>query len=181
MNKNLQNKDIHAPQPLDISDDDILEAMKEISGYLDVTPGDFKEIYRLAYKYAVERLSRSVKARDVMTREVVSTTRDTPLKEVAESMARYGISGVPVVEDGESVVGVISEKDFLLHMGAEDKKTFMGVVAECLEGEGCVAVSVRGQNAGDIMSSPAVTVDEDTFIMEIANIFAQKNINRVPV
>ena len=167
-------------RPVDISDDDIYDAMKEIPGYLDITPGDFKEVFRFAYQHAVERFS-SVKAGAAMVREVISVTRKTPLVQVAEAMARRGVSGVPVVEEGERVVGVISEKDFLTRMGEQDAKTFMGVVAECLKGKGCVAVPIRGQNAEDIMTSPAVTVNEETSIMEIANIFAEKNINRVPV
>ncbi len=167
-------------RPVDISDDDIYDAMKEIPGYLDITPGDFKELYRFAYQHAVERFS-SVKAGDAMVRKVISVTRKTPLVQVAETMARHGVSGVPVVEEGERVVGVISEKDFLTRMGEQDAKTFMGVVAECLKGKGCVAVPIRGQNAEDIMTSPAVTVNEETSIMEIANIFTEKNINRVPV
>ena len=167
-------------RPVDISDDDIYDAMKEIPGYLDITPGDFKEVYLFAYQHAVERIS-AVKAGDAMVRKVVSVTRKTSLVEVAETMARHGVSGVPVVEEGERVVGVISEKDFLTRMGEEDAETFMGVVAECLKGKGCVAVPVRGQNAEDIMTSPAVTVDEETSIREIAIIFTEKNINRVPV
>ena len=167
-------------RPVDISDDDIYDAMKEIPGYLDITPGDFKEVYRFAYQHAVERFS-SVKAGAAMVREVISVTRKTPLVQVAEAMARHGVSGVPVVEEGERVVGVISEKDFLTRMGEQDTETFMGVVAECLKGKGCVAVPIRGQNAEDIMTSPAVTVNEETSIMEIANIFTEKNINRVPV
>jgi CBS domain-containing protein len=66
-------------------------------------------------------------------------------------------------------------------MGEQDTETFMGVVAECLKGLGCVAVSIRGQNAEDIMTSPAVTVNEETSIREIANLLTEKNINRVPV
>jgi len=57
--------------PTDISDDDIFKAMKDISGYLDITPGDFKEIYRFAYQHAVDRLTHSLTAREVMTTDVV--------------------------------------------------------------------------------------------------------------
>jgi CBS-domain-containing membrane protein len=181
MSKNPGSEDTESYcRPVDISDDDIYDAMKEISGYLDITPGDFKEVYRFAYQQAVERLS-SVKAGDVMVTEVVFVTRKTPLDQVAAVMARHGISGVPVIEEGERVVGVISEKDFLTRMGEQDTETFMGVVAECLKGLGCVAVSIRGQNAEDIMTSPAVTVNEETSIREIANLLTEKNINRVPV
>jgi CBS domain-containing protein len=44
-----------------------------------------------------------------------------------------------------------------------------------------VAVSVRAQKAEDIMSSPAIVVKEETTAMQIADIFTEKNINRVPV
>ena len=167
--------------PLDISDDDILKAMRNISGYLDITPGDFKEIYRFAYKHAIDRLRHSVKAKDVMTRNVISVEENTSLEEVAEVLNHQVISGVPVIDYNKSVVGVISEKDFLFHMGAKEKRTFMGVVAHCLKSKGCVAISMREQNAKDIMTSPAVTVDENVPVSEIANIFIEKNINRTPV
>ncbi len=181
MSENTECKEIDMPRPADISDEDIYGAMKEIPGYLDITPGDFKEVFRLAYQHAIERFARSIKAKDVMTRNVVFVNRVTPLKKVAEAMAQHGISGVPVVEGDERVVGVISEKDFLSHMSAKDAMTFMGVVAECLKGKTCLTIPVRRKNAEDIMNSPPVTVDEDTSIMEIANIFSEKNINRVPV
>jgi len=61
---------IDACVPVDISDEDIYEAMKDISGYLDITPADLKEVYLKAYRHAVTRLTRSVKVRDVMTRDV---------------------------------------------------------------------------------------------------------------
>jgi CBS domain-containing protein len=66
-------------------------------------------------------------------------------------------------------------------MGAKDTKTFMGVVAECLKGKGCVALSVRAKKAEDIMSTPPITVDEDTPLMDITRIFTERKINRVPV
>lgn len=166
---------------IEISDDDIYEAMKDISGYIDITPGDFKEVYKLAYRRALEHIMRSVKAADIMTSKVLTVRRDTPLQEVSEVMASGGVAGVPVVEEDGSVAGVISEKDFLRRMGADETRSFMAVVAECLKGKGCVAVSIRAKTAEDIMTSPAITVREDTTVMEIADIFTKKGINRVPV
>jgi CBS domain-containing protein len=181
MNDNLKNTDTSVHQPFDISDDDILEAMRDMNGYLDITPGDFKTLYRLAFKHAVHRLTHLVKARDVMTRDVISVKRDTPSEEVAYRMATHGIAGVPVVEDTKKVIGVISEKDFLFHMGSKETRSFMDVVTQCLRDKGCVAISMRRQKAEDMMTSPAICVSEDTPITEIANIFTEKNINRLPV
>jgi CBS domain-containing protein len=172
---------IDACVPVDISDEDVYEAMRDISGYLDITPGDFKEVYLKAYRHAMTRLTRSVKATDVMTREVASVGPDTSLKEVAEMMARRKISGMPVVAADGTVAGMISEKDFLTSMGSGEATSFMDVVAQCLQGRGCLAAPVRAKVAKDIMSSPVVSVSEDTPLMAVADLFTRHGINRVPV
>lgn len=51
-----------------LTDQDVFEVMKSISGYLDITPGDFMELQCHAHRHAVERIARSVLARDMMTR-----------------------------------------------------------------------------------------------------------------
>ncbi len=179
MGKASEKKNL--PLTVELSDDDIYEAMKDIQGYLDITPSDLKEIYAFAYRHALKRITESVRALDIMTTLVFSVRKETPLTEVAELMARENISGVPVIDENGKPAGIISEKDFLAHMGAGDKSHFMSVVAECLRGKGCVAIPIRSQKAEDIMTAPAVTVGEDTPAIEIASIFAEKNINRVPV
>ncbi len=165
----------------EISDIDIYEAMKEIEGYLDITPGDFKLLYNMAYRHAVSRLAESVKVKDVMTRNVVFISKDTPLIEVAEIMATKNISGVPVVDFEKKPMGVISEKDFAFQMGGNEFRSFMSVVAQCLQRNGCVAVTMRNQKAEDIMTHPAISVTETTSVSEVANILAKHKINRLPV
>ena len=168
--------------PPDISDDDAYEAMKEVEGYLDITPGDFKVLYGLAYKHAVARLAQSVKARDIMTRDVIKVARDTPLTEVARVMALRSISGLPVVDAEDRAVGVISEKDFISHLcGGENLRSFMEVIAYCLSTKGCLALPMRHQKAEEIMTHPPVTVAEETTVSEVASLMAEKKINRVLV
>jgi CBS domain-containing protein len=167
--------------PVEISDDDIIEAMKDIQGYIDITPADLKEIYRLAFRHALDRLSRSVKASDIMTRVVYFVRTQTPLRDVAGIMAEKRISGVPVLDEAGGVAGVISEKDFLVRMGAADAAHVMGIIASCLAGKGCLAMPIRSKKASDIMAAPAITVHEDASAYEIIDLFNKKNINRVPV
>jgi len=177
----MTDKPVDACIPVDISDADVYAAMKDISGYLDITPGDFKELYVRAYQHAVRRLIQSIKAADVMTRDVASVRSDASLTEVAEIMANRGISGLPVIDAEGKLVGVISEKDFLVAMAGPEARTFMDVVMSCLKDRACLAAPVKIRNAGQLMSSPAVTVNPDTPVMEIADILTQKKINRVPV
>ena len=166
---------------IEIKEEDILEAMRAIPGYLDITPGDFKEVYRLAFQHALERLSRAVTAAEIMTTDVVAVKPDTPLADVAAAMGRRGVSGVPVVDAGHKVVGVISEKDFLVRMGVVEPRNFMSLVASCLMTKGCVTLPIECALAGDIMSSPAVTVGPESSVREIAALFIARGINRVAV
>ena len=86
----MQTNDIDAC-PLDISDEDILKAMKDMMGYLDITPGDFKELYRYAFRHALERLRYSVAAGDIMTKAVVYVKRDVSLEDAADTLNRHGL------------------------------------------------------------------------------------------
>jgi CBS domain-containing membrane protein len=166
---------------MDLKEEDIVAAMKEIPGYLDITPRDFKEIYALAFQHALERLNREVTVAEIMSREVVWVKPDTPLDEVAAAMGQQGVSGVPVVDDNRRVVGVVSEKDFLRRMGVHESQNFMTLVASCLRTKGCVALPIKKQTAGDLMSAPAVTVRPATRVKDLAELFAARHINRAPV
>jgi CBS domain-containing membrane protein len=138
-------------------------------------------VYYLAYQHALERLSRSVTAGEIMTREVAAVRPDTPLVEVAALMGRRGVSGVPVLDETSKVVGVISEKDFLTNMGVKEPKNFMTLVAGCLRTKGCVALPIKKALARDIMSAPAVSVGPETPVRDIAAVFTERGINRVTV
>ena len=54
-----------------------------------------------------------MKVRDVMTTNVFTVPADMPLKQVATRMLEYGISGLPVVDEEQYVIGVLSETDIL--------------------------------------------------------------------
>jgi len=178
MKKKLPNKENLSGNPINISDDDILEAMKKLRGYVDITTADFKEVYRFAYQNAIDRIMSFTKAKDIMTKNVVSVKRKTSLPEIAEIMASHEISGLPVVDEDNTVVGVISEKDFLFRMSA---KSSMDIVAMILKGKWDTPLLALNQKAENIMTSPALTVKENAAISEIANTFTEKKINRVPV
>lgn len=165
---------------MDITEDDIIEAMRDIDGYFDITTADAREIFRYAYRHAITRLNYALRARDIMTKDVAFVKESTPLIEVAALMARTAISGVPVSGDTGQVVGVISEKDFFKHMGAKDNTNLMSVISAFLRGEN-VNTAIVSQKAADIMSKPAVTIDEDAPMATITRVLHENRINRVPV
>jgi CBS-domain-containing membrane protein len=164
-----------------ITDEDVLEAMREIPGYLDITPSDFIEVYRIAFDHAVNRIKTAILAEHVMTRKVVSVLEDASLLETAVQMRDHDISGMPVLNEQGAVTGVISEKDFLSRMTEKKDPSFMQVLIQCMDDSCCLARPLKMLKARDIMSSPPVTVQKSLKLLDVANLMDRKNINRVPV
>lgn len=166
---------------VDISEQDVIQAMKAMRGYIDITPADFREIYTVAFTMAKERVMASVRAADVMSRPVTCIGLAMDLVAAAALLAEKGISGAPVVDQGGKVVGVVSEKDFLRKMGAGRTMSFMQVIAHCLKNKGCVAAPMLRQHIGDIMTSPAVTAAADITMAGISEQLKLHDINRIPI
>ncbi len=166
---------------IDISDDDIFAAMKDMEGFIDITLSDFRELYHFAFKHAWERLLSAHSAKDIMSSEVISVTEDTRLPAVVEIMAKNSISGVPVVNSRMVVSGIVSEKDILHHMGDEGPKSLMGILTECLGSKRCFATALKGLAVKNIMSSPSITAIAEATVFEIKCILTKHNINRVPI
>ncbi len=164
-----------------ITDEDVLEAMKEIPGYLDITPTDFIEIYRIAFDHAVTRIKTAILAEHVMTRKVITVLEDTSLMEAAVQMRDHDISGLPVLNKEGVVIGVISEKDFLFKMNEEKVPSFMQVLIQCMDDTRCLALPLKTLKARDIMSSPPVVVHKSLKLLDVANLLDRYTINRVPV
>jgi len=118
--------------------------------------------------------------RDVMTERVFTVTRDTSLKVAATRMIEYGVSGLPVVDGEEVVVGVVSETDVLFkERVAPDRK---GVVDWLVHyGEDPPLAKLEARTAGEAMTTPAVTIASGRSVQDAATLMLDLSIDRLPV
>jgi CBS-domain-containing membrane protein len=166
---------------IDISELDVIAAMKEIQGYIDISPGDFREVFQVAYNHALKRIKNSLKARDIMTKPVHCVELNMDLIQAATFLADKRFSGAPVIDAGGRIVGVLSEKDFLAKMGLGQPTSFMQIVAHCLNNRGCMATSLRNHSVQEIMAVPAITAGLEMTMGAISAMFIDKRINRLPI
>lgn len=119
------------------------------------------------------------KVNDVMTTEVVSVREETGFKELADLLVGRRVSAVPVVNDRNHVVGVVSEAD-LLH-----KVEFSGepVAARLFERrrQRIARMKAGGDDARDIMTAPAVTTSPEKRVADVARIMDTHKVKRLPV
>ena len=119
-----------------------------------------------------------MQARDVMTTEVVSTTAETPVREVARPLLQHGISAMPVLDADGVPVGMVSEGDLVSRRrdgarGAARLVAQAGRRRRAPDGGYLAKLRAPDRTAGDVMSAPVVTVGEDTELTEVARLLAQ--------
>lgn len=130
-----------------------------------------------------------MQAKDLMVEgpNVVTVQADDSIYTAIRLMLKKGISGLPVVETGpldtRKLVGMVTEGDFLRR---RETKT-LGRLPRWLEflaGPGKLAeeyVRASSRKIGDIMTTPVITVTEETPVEEIVQIMEQRHIKRLPV
>ncbi|MEU8617754.1 CBS domain-containing protein [Streptomyces sp. NPDC048623] len=111
---------------------------------------------------------------DVMTHTAIAVGRDAPYKEIVALMAEWKVSALPVLEGEGRVIGVVSEADLL------PKEEFRTEEPR-LPAEREAALKAGALRAGELMSSPAVTVHPDATLSEAARIMATRKVKRLPV
>ncbi|MCB5163874.1 CBS domain-containing protein [Streptomyces bambusae] len=107
---------------------------------------------------------RHTRVADLMTDEVVSVTPAAPFKDIAKLLTQHDITGVPVLDPEDRVVGVVSQTDLLARR-----------VAAADRSDGAPPT------AADVMSAPAVTSHPEDSAADAARLMTRRGVERLPV
>src|ERR1700690_3406901 len=127
-------------------------------------------------------MEAAMKAKDVMTRNVISITPDATVLQAARLMLQHHISGLPVVGAGK-LVGVLSEGDFLRRQETRTERRRSRWL-EFLMGPGRIAgeyTHSHGSKVAEVMTTDVQTVGEDTSLEGVVQVMEKHRIKRVPV
>ncbi|HRH80983.1 MAG TPA: CBS domain-containing protein [Thiobacillaceae bacterium] len=118
---------------------------------------------------------------EIMTRNLKTVTPDTPMASVVADMCLYRISGMPVIEGDNTLVGFVAEKDVLHHLfpSLEDSMNIFNVVDfEAMED---LYKGMMGLTVNDLMTRKAITVSPDMPILKATSIMVRHRFRRIPV
>ncbi len=102
-----------------------------------------------------------LRAKDVMSTDIISVKEDDPIFEAVKLLVENNISGMPVVNDDMVLTGILSEKDLVnLFYEHED---------------------ADGKTVGDYMTRPAVSFEENNALLNVCNFLLKNIFRRVPV
>jgi CBS domain-containing protein len=106
-------------------------------------------------------------AGDLMTIDPVVVAVDAPIEEAERLILVHGVSGLPVVDEDGTLLGVVSQTDFM-HLANPDVRALLHHKAS-------------GIRVGEVMSRPAVTVELSTPLVEAARRMVTERVHRVVV
>jgi CBS domain-containing protein len=126
------------------------------------------------------RAARHVpRVRDVMTTSVVTVDRPTPYGEIVHLLTEHRISGVPVLEMGRHVAGVVSEADLVAAEDSDVRRARMQTqTRRSLPWRRARHVGLDAEN---LMTAPAVTINPDATIPRAARVMDTHHVRRLPV
>src|SRR4051812_18741251 len=107
-----------------------------------------------------------------MTRDVVTISKGATVQEAAQLMVRHGISGLPVLDADQHLVGVLSTTDLLRRTRDRIGRPWW---------HGRSGARRDGRRVGPVMTAPAVTVRPDAPLVAAAERMEQHRITRLPV
>jgi CBS domain-containing protein len=124
-----------------------------------------------------------MKARDLMTPDVITVAPDTPVLGIARLLAERHISAVPVTDRDRRVLGLVSEADLLRQVGGyeDEKPGFFTALFSDPASLAAKYAKAHGRTAADVMTPDPVSVTEDTTAAEIAKLLDKQHIRRVLV
>jgi CBS domain-containing protein len=127
-----------------------------------------------------------LKAKDIMTTDIISVRGTTPVSELAKLLTSNNISGAPVLDDDDKVIAVVTESDLI----DQSKKLHIPTVVTILDSVFYLEnpdkmeaemKKIAGSKVSEICSGPPKTVSSGTQLDEIATIMAEENIHTLPV
>ncbi len=127
-----------------------------------------------------------MRARDIMTREVLVARPNDSVEKVARILLENKISGIPVVDAEDKVLGIISEKDLIIKAGELKIPFYITLFDSIIFLENTMRFNnelkkYTASRVKDAMTTKVIAVDEDEPVGNIVKLMQDKKVNRVPV
>jgi CBS domain-containing protein len=122
---------------------------------------------------------------DIMTTPVIAVKANTLITKVANLMIRNNLTGLPVINDQNQLVGIITEHDFLTREEHIHIPSYLSFLMELGQNRQSPIKNeikkIQTLTAGDLMTKKVITLKPDDHIVKAAKILTEKKINPLPV
>lgn len=127
-----------------------------------------------------------MQAKEIMSTNVISVPGETTIKEIAEILIEKKISGVPVIDEQENLIGIVTEGDLLRKEANPRTPRYFGILGAVIYYGGMEQYKedfkkLAALKASEIMTTKVVTAAKETEVSDLANLMVNNNIKRIPI
>lgn len=171
--------DVEPMQRAGLEHQDLDEAVRQLGIFVDVKSDELVQLYNVAVANAFNR-HVGLTCADIMSRDVVSVVFATELEEAWNMLRRHKVKALPVLDNTQRLVGIVTVADFLRQMD-DTTAAGMAVALQGLLRRTPGPNSDKAEVVGQIMSREVNTVREDTPVLTLIQLFVDQGLHHVPV
>ncbi|QUE76760.1 HPP family protein [Stutzerimonas stutzeri] len=164
----------HDPLPserMSFSEDDVERALADFGEYVDVTRDDLAQLIKQTEKHALRRSMGEITAADIMSRDLYWGTPDCSIQQAWQTLREHRLHSFPVLEpDSRRLVGIVTLVDLLKHFQPASARIKFGQLK-----------FLRGVQLRTIMSTPVVSVTEDSHMVDLVFLLSDRGLHCLPV
>ena len=156
---------------MSFSEDDVERALADFGEYVDVTRDDLAQLIKQTEKHALRRSMGEITAADIMSRDLYWGTPDCSIQQAWQTLREHRLHSFPVLEpDSRRLVGIVTLVDLLKHFQPASARIKFGQLK-----------FLRGVQLRTIMSTPVVSVTEDSHMVDLVFLLSDRGLHCLPV
>lgn len=172
----------HDKSPLNrlgLQTEDLLSALNSFDTVIDISEQDLERLYHQAQLHAYQRKSGEIRCSDIMSRDLITVKPDTAVATAWQLLRKHKISMLPVVNDEQHLLGVISTVDFLKNLKVPHYWGLLRHVNQLLLRN--KHSSQYKRNVADIMVSKLTVAHEHEHIAALVPVLSDQGLHHIPV
>ncbi|WP_246776954.1 CBS domain-containing protein [Microvirga sp. VF16] len=167
-------------QRLGFSSDDLDAILRENDEVVDVSRDSLEALFRKVEMQAYSRRFESITCAEIMSRDIISVTAETPLRVAWGLLRQHSLKALPVVSDQHHVVGMITQADLIKHSDWDAKRELrIGIRQMALR---VIRLERRlPGSVGQVMTSPVQTSRPDVAVAQLVLLMADAGLVQIPI
>ncbi|MFT7194148.1 MAG: CBS domain-containing membrane protein [Rheinheimera aquimaris] len=164
---------------LGLQTEDLLSALNSFDTVIDISEQDLERLYHQAQLHAYQRKSGEIRCCDIMSRDLITVKPDTTVAAAWQLLRKHKISMLPVVDDKQHLLGVISTVDFLKNLKVPHYWGLLRHVNQLLLRN--KHRSQRKRNVADIMVTKLTVAHQHEHIAALVPVLSDQGLHHIPV
>lgn len=179
--KNLhKTKDRTPGERLGFKSEDLDFAINQFNEVLDINRDNLEKLFRQAEMHSYQRRFRAMTCADIMSRDIVRITYETPLEEAWQLLRKHKIKALPVVDDTQKVIGILTLIDFMKHANLDVYQDYEIKLRQLIQSTTELS-SGRPRVVGQIMTTSVITAGIETHIAFLVPMLSDAGMHHIPI